>query len=114
MNGSIFKKINIVLYLYLLTHDIICLRIISFKMQFRAKKNTPTSHDGVTSYPACNGRPFSLQPRLALTSVVHCPKVDNAIHRIHVYSLDSALGSHNIYPVDSVFYGLNNWAGQVD
>ena len=83
-------------------------------MQFRAKKKTLTTHNDVTSYPASNGRPFSLQPPLALTSVVHSPKVDNAIHRIHVYPLDSALGSPNIYPVDSVFYRLNNWAGQVD
>ena len=73
-------------------------------MQFCAKKNTPTTHDGVTLYPGCNGRPYSLQPPLALTSVVHCSKVDNAIRRIHIYPLDSALGSPNIYPVDSVFY----------
>ena len=62
MNGSIFKKINIVLYLYLLTHDIICLRIISFKMQFRAKKNTPTTHDGVTRIQRVMAVPSSSSP----------------------------------------------------
>ena len=48
-----------------------------------------------------------------LAPVVH--KVDNAINRINLYPLDSAIGFPNIYhwiviyPVDSVIHLLNSW-----
>ena len=36
-------------------------------------------------------------------------KVDNAIHRINHYPMDSVVCFVNIYPVDSVIQPLNNW-----
>ena len=39
-------------------------------------------------------------------------KADNAIHWIDLYPLNSTIGFHNIYPVDSTIQRLNN-PGQV-
>ena len=40
-------------------------------------------------------------------------KVDNAIHRINLYSVDSAIGFPNtyplIYPVDSTIHSINHY-----
>ena len=36
-------------------------------------------------------------------------KVDNAIHRINHYPLDTAIGFAITYPVDSAIHRLNNW-----
>ena len=36
-------------------------------------------------------------------------KMENAIHRINHYPVDSALGFANTYPVDSAIHLMNNW-----
>ena len=36
-------------------------------------------------------------------------KMENAIHRINHYPVDSAIGFANTYPVDSAIHLMNNW-----